>query len=156
MPVVPTVASQGKGIDELKQLISDGVTVSYQRGWRMAPDLEEEGEQLVRLLVQHEKMERHAAFAEALVLLSLGAKLKNEEKKAGPIQWFYKEELIRQINTIQDRLRVKGLRARTAAIEARYDWIKSVIKQCVRDKNKQQGEDLTERIDAFVTHKFWG
>ena len=56
---------------------------------------------------------------------------------------------------IQDRLRLKGLRARTAAIEARYDWIKSILKQCVRDKNKQ-GEDLTERIDAVVTHKLWG
>lgn len=155
MPVVPTVASQNKGIEELKQLISEGVTVSYQRGWRMAPDLEEEVEHLVRLLVQHEGMDRHQAFAEALILLSLGAKLKNEEKKAGPTQWFYKEELIRQINMIQDRLHLKGLRARTAAIEARYDWIKSIFKQCVRDKNKQ-GEDLTERIDAIVTHKLWG
>ena len=155
MPVVPTVASQNKGIEELKQLICEGVTVSYQRGWRMAPDLEEEVEQLVRLLVQHESIDRRQAFAEALILLSLGAKLKNEEKKAGPVQWFYKEELIRQINVIQDRLRLKGLRARTAAIEARYDWIKLILKQCVHDKNKQ-GEDLTARIDAVVTHKLWG
>ena len=128
MPVVPTVASQNKGIEELKQLISEGVTVSYQRGWRMAPDLEEEVEQLVRLLVQHEGMDRHQAFAEALILLSLGAKLKNEEKKDPvPPNGFIKEELIRQINMIQDRLRLKGLRARTAAIEARYDWIKSIL-----------------------------
>ncbi len=155
MPVVPTVASRNKGIEELKQLICEGVTVSYQRGWRMAPDLEEEVGHLVRLLIQHEGMDRHQAFAEALILLSLGAKLKNEEKKTGPTQWFYKEELIRQINMIQDRLRLKGLRARTAAIEARYDWIKSILKQCVRDKNKR-GEDLTERIDAIVTHNLWG
>ena len=156
MPVVPTVASRNKGIEELKQIIAEGVTVSYQRGWRMAPDLEEEVEHLVRLLVQHENMGPHEAFAEALILLSLGAKLNNEERKTGPAQWFYKEELIRQINVIQDRLRLKGLRARTAAIEARYDWIKSVIRQCVRDKNKRQVEDLTERIDAVVTHKLWG
>src|SRR3989344_7443298 len=54
MPVVPTVANQNKGIEELKQIIAEGVTVSYQRGWRMAPDLEEEVEHLVRLLIQHE------------------------------------------------------------------------------------------------------
>ena len=88
MPVVPTVASQNKGIEELKQIIAEGVTVSYQRGWRMAPDLEEEVEHLVRLLVQHEGMDRHQAFAEALILLSLGAKLKNEEKNPVPPNGF--------------------------------------------------------------------
>lgn len=154
MPVVPTVANQNKGIEELKQLIAEGVQAAYERGWRMAADLEEEVEHLVRLLIQHENMGRHEAFAEALILLSLGTRLKNEEK-AGPAQWFYKEELIHQINMTQDRLRLKGLRARTAAIEARYDWIKSMIKQCVHDKSAK-GADLTERIDAVVTHKLWG
>lgn len=154
MPVVPTIANQNKGLDELKELISKGVGVSYKRAWRMAPDLEDEVEHLVRLLVQHQGMDRQQAFAEALILLSLGGKLKNEEKSS-PTQWFYQEELIRQINMIQDRLRLKGLRARTAAIEARYHWIKSVIAQCVHDKNKK-GADLTERIDSIVTHKVWG
>ncbi|MBI5150281.1 MAG: ferrous iron transport protein B [Candidatus Omnitrophica bacterium] len=154
VPVVPTVGNQNKGIEELKQLIAGNVTANYQRQWRMAPDLEEEVEHLVRLLEQHENMDSHQAFAEALILISLGSKLKNDEKSS-PLKYFFKEELIGQINAVQDRLRAKGLRSRTAAIEARYDWIKSILKDCVRDKARK-GPDLTERIDAVLVHKLWG
>nr|MBP6343960.1 ferrous iron transport protein B [Candidatus Omnitrophota bacterium] len=66
-----------------------------------------------------------------------------------------KHELIEQINVIQERFMAKGLRAKTAAIEARYDWIKYVIKECVRDASKK-GPDLTEKIDAVLTHKVFG
>ena len=154
IPVVPTVANQNQGIEELKKLISQGVEKKYKRVWRMAPDMEEEVQHLVRLLVQHQKMDTHEAFAEALILMSLGAKLKNEEKSNSPKR-FYKEELINQIQLIQERLRQKGLRARTAAIEARYDWIKAILKECVHDRNKK-GPDLTEKIDAVLTHKVFG
>ena len=154
VPLVPTVANQNQGIEELKKLIAQGVEKKYKRVWRMAPDMEEEVQHLVRLLMQHQKMDANEAFAEALILMSLGAKLKNDEK-SNTTKRFYKEELISHIHLIQERLRQKGLRARTAAIEARYDWIKSILKDCVRDKNKK-GPDLTEKIDAVVTHKFFG
>ena len=151
---MPTVANQNKGIEELKRIIADGIKPDYKRGWRMAPDLEEDVKHLVRLLVQHQGMNQQEAFAESLVLMSLGSRPKNDGK-LNATQQFYKEELLSQIDVIQERLRKKGLRARTAAIEARYDWIKSILKDCVKDKTKK-GPNLTERIDAFVTHKFFG
>lgn len=154
VPVVPTVANQNKGIEELKELMARGVEANYTRAWRMAPDMEEDIEHLVRLLVTHQGMGPKEAFAEALVFLSLWPKLKNDEKN-DPLKRFYKEEFIAQIDTIADRLKAKGLRAKTAAIEARYDWIKSVIGQCVRDAHKK-GPDITERIDAVLTHRFFG
>lgn len=154
VPVVPTVANRDQGVDEIKRLLAEGVEATYSRQWRLAPDLEEELEQIVRLLKEHEGLESRAAFAEALILMSLGTKLKNEEKGPGP-KLFYKEQLIAQINIVQDSLRQKGLRARTAAIEARYDWIKSVLRDCVTEKGNS-GPDLTERLDAWLTHKIWG
>jgi ferrous iron transport protein B len=154
VPIVPTIANQSKGIDELKVLIAQGVDANYKRQWRMAPDLEDEVEHLVRLLMTHEKMTHNEAFSEALIFMSLGSKLKNDPK-ANPTKRFYRAELINQINMVQDRLRTKGLRARTAAIEARYDWIKSILKDCIKDKNKK-GPDMTERIDAVLTHRVFG
>ncbi len=154
VPIIPTVGNQNKGIEELKELIAQGVTVRYKRGWRMAPDLEEDVEHLVRLLVQHQGMSPDEAFAEALVFLSVWPNLTNDEK-TNTTQRFYKQELISQINIIQERLRKKGLRAKTAAIEARYDWIKFILKDCVKDKSKT-GPDITERIDAVLTHKVFG
>lgn len=152
--IVPTVGHQNKGIEELKQAITSGVKAAYTRGWRMAPDLEEDVDHLVRLLTR-EGMGKNEAFAEALVFMSQWPKLKNDEKASDPLKRFYKQELISQINAIQERFIAKGLRAKTAAIEARYDWIKYVIKECVRDTSKK-GPDLTEKIDAVLTHKLFG
>src|SRR3989338_3678569 len=42
--IVPTVANQNVGIEQLKELIAQGVPVKYNRVWKMAPDLEEEVE----------------------------------------------------------------------------------------------------------------
>ncbi len=154
VPVVPTTANQNKGVEELKQLIAQGAPADYKREWKMAPDIEEEVEHLVRLLMQHDGMNRYEAFSESLILMSLGPKLKNDSK-SNPLKRFFKEELICQINVVQDRLRTKGLRARTAAIEARYDWIKWILKDCVTEKNRK-GPDITEKIDRVLTHKFWG
>lgn len=154
VPVVPTVGHQNKGIEELKQVIASGVKADYTRGWKMAPDLEEDVDHLVRLLTR-EGMSKNEAFADALVFMSQWPKLKNEEKASDPLRRFYKHELIEQINVIQERFMAKGLRAKTAAIEARYDWIKYVIKECVRDASKK-GPDLTEKIDAVLTHKVFG
>lgn len=154
VPVVPTVGHQNKGIEELKKVISSGVKATYTRGWRMAPDLEEDIDHLVRLLTR-EGMSKCEAFAEALIFMSQWPKLKKDEKNFSPIQKFYKRQVIEQINVIQERFIAKGLRAKTAAIEARYEWIKYVIKECVRDTSKK-GPDLTEQIDAILTHKFFG
>lgn len=154
VPVVPMVANQNKGIEEIKKLIAQGVSATYERKWRLAPDLEEEVEHLVRLLMQHEGLTQTKAFSEALILLSLGSKLKHEEKGTST-ESFYKRELISQINVIQERLRQKGLRARTAAIEARYDWIKWILKQTVKTKN-EKGADFTQKLDSILTHKLFG
>ena len=110
VPVIPTIANQNKGIEELKQLIAKGVPAEYKRIWRMSPDLEEEVDHLVRLLMQHEGLSLNEAFSESLILLSLGPKLKNDVKP-NTLRRFFKEELINQINIIQDRLNKKGLRA---------------------------------------------
>lgn len=152
VPVVPIVASQQKGIAQLKQVISDGVEVKYKRKWKMAPDLEKEVEHIARLLKEHEGYGDHEAFSEAVALMSIGRKI---EKEKDPTTRFFKEELVNQLNIIQDELKQQGLRARSAAVEARYDWIKSIIRNVMVDHNKQ-GSILTEKIDAFLTHKFFG
>ncbi|OGX35181.1 MAG: ferrous iron transport protein B [Omnitrophica WOR_2 bacterium RIFCSPHIGHO2_02_FULL_52_10] len=152
VPVVPMVASQNKGIEEIKQVIAQGVEANYRRKWLMAPDLEKQLEQIVRLLKHHEGFGEHEAFSEAVAILSVGRTIK---KSADSADRFYKEELINQINLIQEDLKKQGLRVRSAAVEARYEWIKSVIHKVIIDHNKQRS-DLTDKIDAVLTNKFLG
>ena len=151
VPIVATVANQNKGIEELKALIADEVKAHYQRSWRMAPDLEEEVTGLTRLFTQYEGFNEHEAFAEAVMCLSQSKRDTLSQLYRQP----YRQKTMEQIDVIQNRLQKKGLRARTAAIEARYDWMKSILKDCVKDRNKK-GPNVTERIDAVLTHKFFG
>lgn len=153
-PVVPMVANKNIGVDKLKELIAQGVEVNYERKWRMAPDLEEEVEHIVRLIMVHEKLERPQAFAEALIMMALGSRLKTDPK-ARAITRFYQEQLIEQIREVQERMKKYGLRARTEAIEARYDWIKSILKDTVRRQGERKAS-VTEKIDAVLTHRVWG
>ncbi|MBZ0165400.1 MAG: ferrous iron transport protein B, partial [Candidatus Omnitrophica bacterium] len=152
VPVIPLVANQDKGLEELKQHIHAGVRADYTRQWRMAPDLEEEVQHIVRLLQQHEGMDYPQAFSEAMSIFSVG---RMSEPVADNSARFYKDELLEQINAVQERLKRQGLRARSAAVEARYAWIKTIIKKTVVDPNKK-GPDLTERLDAVLTHKLFG
>ncbi len=154
VPIYPITANQGQGLEELKEAIAKGTKVNYRRQWRMAPDLEEDVAHLTRLLMHHEALNEQEAFSEALVLLSVWPNLKNDAKQ-NAIKRFHKAECLGQIEAIQERLRLKGLRAKTAAIEARYDWIKHVFKECVLQKNKL-GPDVSERIDAVLTHRVFG
>jgi len=152
VPVVPMVANQNKGIDEIKQIIAQGVEATYTRKWVMAPDLEEQLAQIARLLKHHEGFEEHEAFSEAVAILSIGRAI---EKNADPTTRFYTDQLVSQVNLIQEDLKKQGLRVRSAAVEARYDWIKSVIRKVVVDHNTQRS-DITDKIDAVLTHKVFG
>ncbi|MCA9405687.1 MAG: ferrous iron transport protein B [Candidatus Omnitrophica bacterium] len=152
VPVVPIVANQNIGIAEIKQLIAKGVSAKYTRQWRMAPDLEEDVEHIVRLLKQHEQMDDATAFSEAMSILSIGRSFMSG---TNAVEDFYNEEFRFQIEAIQEKLKQKGLRARSAAVEARYNWIKSVIKVSVKDLNRK-GSEITEKLDAILTHKIFG
>jgi ferrous iron transport protein B len=118
----------------------------------MAPDLEEHLEHIKRLLIQHEGFSAPQAFSEALSILSTGRTL---AKESDPAKLFFKQELIGQIAIVQEELKSQGLRARSAAVEARYEWIKYVIKDCVIDRSKP-AHTATDKIDAVLTHKYFG
>ena len=154
VPVVPMVANKDIGVGRLKELIAGGVEVNYERKWKMAPDLEEEVEHIVRLIMARNNVERPQAFVEALIMMALGSRLKTDPK-AKAVTRFYQEQLIEQIHKVQERLKQYGLRARTEAIEARYDWIKSVLKDVIR-KEGDQKVSATEKIDSVLTHRVWG
>lgn len=152
VPVIPMVANQNVGIEEIKQTIADGVEATYTRKWRTAPDLEEQLQHITRLLEQHENLTYGEAFSEAVSLLSVGRPITKEND---PRLRFYKQELIHQINLVQEKLKKEGLRARSAAVEARYGWIKSILKNAIVD-TQVRGVNWTDKIDAVLTHRVFG
>ncbi len=146
IPIVEAIANQNVGIEPIKTLIRSIVQVQYKRSWRMAPQMETLAQEMARALSKLEKLSSQVAFAEALNLLS--------QSKVDPKR-FKNPETYSVVTTILQQVALQGVSARTAVIEARYDWIKFIIKESVIQA-KSDGLDLTEKLDRVLTHKVFG
>lgn len=154
VPVISMVATRKQGVDELKALLTKRVEVKYDRQWGMAPAVEEEVEQIVQLLVKHTGVSRSEALFHGLMLLARPAIAQEEHPHGGTIT--YSPELIAELDAIQQKVLARaGVRCRSAAIEARYAWIKSVVRDCVKETFPGR-MSWTHRIDAVLTHKVFG
>ena len=148
VPVIPTVASQEKGIEELKTAIILGVKPSYKREWLMPQVLEAEIEKLAVLLCENSNLDRKTAFSEALILIS------KEDYENQEIPEHHKH-VMEFVRTSRKKIQEHAVNWRSAVIEARYAWIQRILKDVVK-QNKQKKISATDRIDGIVTHKFWG
>ncbi len=148
-PVIAGVAVHGKGIEELKDMISTGVSPVDRRLWRMPEQVESRIEELMILLWREENVAKTDAFSEAIVLLSKDEKALKEILKG-------RTKVIACVRKIQDDLTEWGINWRSVSIESRYDWISKSLKGVVQEKSGKQGLTVTDRIDAVVTHKIWG
>jgi len=148
VPVVATVASREQGIEKLKQVIAGAPRVSSVRSWRLPSGMEEEIEKLVDVLGQERSLSRTAAFSEALILMT--------KEEVLPKQLSLGEQRIQEyIHLIRKNLSAAGINWRSAAIEARYNWIQNILKDVIH-KNTETRISFTDRLDNILTHKVWG
>lgn len=148
VPVIPTVAIQGKGIEKLKWTIVEGVRPTGKRLWRMPEPVEARLEEFVELLCQQEGMDKATAFAEAVILMS---------QQQRHLQESFKDcrKIIECVREIQSDLTEWGINWRSVAVESRYEWIQKILKDVFGQPAKKI-LSATDRIDAIVTHKVWG
>ncbi|MCA9408984.1 MAG: ferrous iron transport protein B [Candidatus Omnitrophica bacterium] len=154
VPVVSMIANQNKGIDDLKSLLEQEIKADYTRRWRMSPLLEEDLEAMVQVLIDKGGLTRPEAFFESLMLLSSAAHIP-DKAYAQHHHIMFSKEVIDELNQINARLVRQGVRARSAAIEARYEWIKFIVKEAVID-TLAKAKNWTHKIDTVLTHKVWG
>ena len=131
VPVVATVASREQGIEKLKQVIAGAPRVSSVRSWRMPGGMEEEIEKLVEVLARERSLSRAAAFSEALILMT------KEEVSAKQLS--SGEQRVQEcIHSVRKNLNAAGINWRSAAIEARYNWIQSILKNVIRKNTRDR------------------
>ncbi len=148
VPVVPTIASHQKGIEELKAAILKGAQATYKRQWRMSRIVEDEVERLTKVLMKEHKLSRSLAFSESLILIS-------KEDLSTEVYVKNSPALKEEIKAIREHLDKEEINWRSAAIEARYAWIQLILKNVV----KQTGiplRQLSDEIDKVLIHKLWG
>ncbi|MFL6335311.1 MAG: ferrous iron transport protein B [Pyrinomonadaceae bacterium] len=135
VPVVPVTAKVRRGLDELARAVLDAVGSRQPCAlWRMSPKAE----------------------AEVRRLYAAGA-----PSRAEALRDLYSEELPEDA---ERRTAVEAARARLSGanpqwwqepLTARYRWIEEVTAGAVRGV-KNARPSSTERIDRFVTHRFFG
>jgi ferrous iron transport protein B len=149
VPVIPTIASKGIGIAELKRAIVESKgEVSHHRQWRMPEIVEEEAEELIGYLQRYHKLDEAAAFNEALTLLTAPESLEEHRDRYAP-------EVLSHVRKDHEKLNFLGIDRQSVVIESRYDWIKSICKSSVTTSGRHE-LSVSDKIDRIVTHKVWG
>ena len=146
--VIPAIGSKRVGIAELKAAIGSGLSISPEaRKWTLPQPVGEEHRELANLLLVHHHMNEDAAFHEAAMLLSSPRSL---EEFQGTIA----QPVLDHVVQDYDRLHRLGYDRHSIFVESRYQWIKKICSEVTSFGQKKT--DYTDKIDAVVTHKFWG
>jgi ferrous iron transport protein B len=147
--VVPTIASKGIGIAELKQAIAQFSNhKAHTRKWRMPSFVEEETKELVGLLQHHHQLSDGVAFSEALHLLQTSEPLEAHRDRFVP-------ELLAHVRKDYEKLDFMGIDRQSVVVESRYQWIQNVCANAVAQASRAD-MSVSDKIDRIVTHKVWG
>ncbi|MCX6895995.1 MAG: ferrous iron transport protein B [Verrucomicrobia bacterium] len=150
--VLPVIASTGRGVAELRARIVAELGNSAEikpRLFCQLPGLFRiEATGLANLLAETFRDRQIQATAEALLILS-------NEKALASSSEHYSPKIQDAVAAARKRLDAHNVDWRGAPIEWRYARI-AEIEQATSVQTPQSGEAVSDRIDRWVTHKFWG
>jgi ferrous iron transport protein B len=152
VPVVPLVASTGRGVPELRAQI----LAMLRRPPRVQPRLfcqlpglfRIEAQKLAEQLAETFRERRLQATAEALLILS-------NERALASSREHYPPAIQEAVAAARQRLEAHGVDWRGAPIEWRYARV-AEIQQAVTQELAPPGETFSDRLDRVLTHKVWG
>jgi ferrous iron transport protein B len=152
IPVVPIVASERKGIDELRariiSMLRKPVEIKPKLFCQLPGLFRIEATGLAELLAETYKERRLQATAEALLLLS-------NERALASSSTHYPQKIQDAVTAARKRLQGHNIDWQSAPIEWRYAKV-AEIQQSVTTELSPPGETLSDRLDRVLTHKIWG
>ncbi len=148
VPVIPTIASRGVGIDRLKEAVAAVHPPFLPRQWQLPGPVERECLELADLLRADLRLSDPDAFSEAITLLA-GETARVDSLKR------YSPELREHIKKDHKKLDFLGFDRSSLFVEARYTWIRGLCHDALRI-SPPEGIPLTDRVDRIVTHRVWG
>ncbi len=152
VPVVPVVASAGKGVPELREkivaMLQDRPVMKPELFCQLPGLFRIEATGLADLLAETFQERRLQATAEALLILS-------NEKALASSTTHYPQKIQDAVAAARKRLEAQKIEWRSAPIEWRYARI-AEIQQAATVEISPPGETLSDRLDSVLTHKIWG
>ena len=146
VPVVPTAARVGEGIDRLTAAVLDPPPPADGVGWEVMPAVAAVLDPLEDLLPDHLSHARRRVEA-------LGA-LTSDPLLA---PWADRDPAFHQaVLDARADMDARPVPYKMAEMTGRYGWISPVAAAVVRHTAEAGEETLSDRIDAVVTHRIWG
>jgi len=145
-PVVPVVASQKKGLVELRHAIAAHFGGAAPHRAPMPGPLDRAAHALGEELVRERVVASRSAVGEALLLLSA--------VDAAPAAGL-PGALPSSVATARAQLERAGIDCIAAAVQARYAWATELASAAQRSSGSPRAR-LTDRLDRWLTHRLWG
>jgi ferrous iron transport protein B len=152
VPVLPIVASNGRGVPELRAKIvatlQNPLDIKPRLFCQLPGRFRIEATGLADLLAETFKERRLQATAEALLILS-------NEKALASSREHYPQKIQDAVAAARKRLETNGIDWRGAPIEWRYARV-AEIQQASTTELSPPDENLSDKLDRILTHKIWG
>ncbi|HZV36641.1 MAG TPA: ferrous iron transport protein B [Verrucomicrobiae bacterium] len=153
VPVVPIVASTGRGLPQLRQQILTSLAekprpAAARQFLELPPVFMREISALAVLLEKHFPEHHRQALAEALLILT------NEKALASSLE-HYPDAIQKAVADARQRLESAQIEWPSAAIEARYARVTAIHQAAVTERLQHQ-ETFSDKLDRVLTHKVWG
>jgi len=145
VPVIATVASEKRGIIELKQALSRAVQVAPEHVARMPDAIEAAVKNISSVLMSEHPERRSSARAEALMLLA---------QPDGSPRLHAAGAIKTIVAAAQVSVKVAGLDPVSDPVEARYAWAAEIVERSVHGGG--YSVTISDRLDAVLTHRVWG
>lgn len=153
VPVIPTVASRGRGVDALKKRLHEPPPPLPVRRWRVPEAMKTEVTDLAHALVEERLCKPEGAFFLALSLLSHPDAAEGT-RRSGAEAAAQHPRVRTMLDAAFRRMEAADLDPGSAPVEARYAWIQEVCERATH-----QGElpvTWSDRFDRIATHRVWG
>ncbi len=151
VPVVPTSARRGEGLDALREAILHPPPPARGTAWTLMPTVEPAVAALAEALPHTVPLSRRRM--EALGALTSDALLAGhaDDALASPTSRF--ADAVREARTSLD---ARHTPYRMAETMGRYGWISPVVASVVTRHTPADQRSVSDRVDAVVTHRVWG
>ncbi len=146
VPVVPTVAKRGEGLEPLKRALLIAATLPAPTRRFSLPEPAHDALAPLEACLQADGLSPIASGMEALRLISLQKRDAHLQNVPG---------LTEAITAACSELRLTGFAPNRFESEVRYAWIAQVIDATVT-RTRHGVSNTSDRIDRFALHRIWG
>jgi ferrous iron transport protein B len=146
VPVVPTVAKRGEGLEPLKKALLTALTLPAPERRFTLPESAARALQPLEACLLADGLKPIAARMEALRVLGVSKTEAHLEKVPG---------LSDAIATATAALRTEGYQPSRLESEVRYQWIADVLERTVRHEVHTRN-NLSDKVDRWALHRVWG